>query len=160
MGEPWAAGSVRAAILVSFWPYILQNYSLASSLHSTSTCKPGCLILQLTGPGLLAWKTSTLWCAVYSTGCILRLLLLTMLMHECHVNNIVKYADDTTMGDFIKDRDELVYWKEVNHLVDCCRTNSLTWAKSKNLVFRLSWLVAFHDRKMESNVYTAITTTK
>ncbi|XP_038144350.1 uncharacterized protein LOC119785667 [Cyprinodon tularosa] len=40
-------------------------------------------------------------------------------------NHILKYADDTTVVDLIRDNNEAAYREEVRHLVDWCRGNNL-----------------------------------
>lgn len=49
--------------------------------------------------------------------------------HDCctksRTNHIIKYADDTTVVDLIRDGDELAYWGEVRHVADWCNTNNL-----------------------------------
>lgn len=51
--------------------------------------------------------------------------ILKHVMSRCASNNFVKYADDTTLVEFIRDGEELAYREEMTHLVDCCHAQNL-----------------------------------
>ncbi|XP_060778634.1 uncharacterized protein LOC132887177 [Neoarius graeffei] len=62
-------------------------------------------------------------------GCILSLLLFTLLMHNCaaqHSSNHVKFADSTTVVGLISNNNESAYKAEVKHMVEWCQDNNLT----------------------------------
>ncbi|KAM9816502.1 uncharacterized protein ACBT44_010814 isoform 1-T1 [Syngnathus typhle] len=62
-------------------------------------------------------------------GCVLSLLLFTLLTHDCTAtysdNRIVKFADDTTLVGLITKGDETQYRLEVDLLTTWCRDNNL-----------------------------------
>lgn len=68
-------------------------------------------------------------------GCILITLLFSLLTYDytaSHTSNeIIKYADDTTVVGLIKDEDEAAYRMEVEWLTTWCRSHSLLLNVSK-----------------------------
>ncbi len=68
-------------------------------------------------------------------GCVLSLLLFTLLTHDCTdkfiSNHIIKFADDTTVVGLISNNDETPYREEVAQLVEWCGANNLSLNVSK-----------------------------
>ncbi len=68
-------------------------------------------------------------------GCVLSLLLFTLLTHDCTAkfssNLIIKFADDTTVVGLISNNDETPYREEVAQLVEWCGANNLSLNVSK-----------------------------
>ncbi|KAL0204575.1 hypothetical protein M9458_002593, partial [Cirrhinus mrigala] len=68
-------------------------------------------------------------------GCVLSPLLFTVLTHDCTAefssNQIIKFADDTTMVGLISNNDETPYREEVAQLVEWCGANNLSLNVSK-----------------------------
>ena len=62
-------------------------------------------------------------------GCVLSLLLYSLFTHDCLArhdsNNIIKFADDTTVVGLITDNDETAYREEVRDLAGWCQNNNL-----------------------------------
>ncbi len=73
-------------------------------------------------------------------GCVLNLLLFTLLTHDCTAkfssNHIIKFVDDTTVVGLISNNDEMHYREEVAQLSEWCGTNnlSLNVGKTKEVV--------------------------
>ncbi len=73
-------------------------------------------------------------------GCVLSLLLFTLLTYDCTVkfssNHIIKFADDTTVVGLISNNDETHYREEVAQLAEWCGINnlSLNVGKTKEVV--------------------------
>ncbi len=68
-------------------------------------------------------------------GCVLSLLLFTLLTHDCNAksssNHIIKFADDTTVVGLISNNDETHYREEVAQLAEWCGANNLSLNVSK-----------------------------
>ena len=73
-------------------------------------------------------------------GCVLSPLLFTLLIHDCASrhkgNQIIKFADDTTVVGLIHRSKESIYREEVKHLEVWCRENNLVFnaGKTKEMV--------------------------
>uniref|UniRef100_A0A3Q1K6E6 Reverse transcriptase domain-containing protein n=1 Tax=Anabas testudineus TaxID=64144 RepID=A0A3Q1K6E6_ANATE len=73
-------------------------------------------------------------------GCVLSPLLFTLLTHDCVAmhssNQIIKFADDTTVVGLISKNDESAYREEVHQLSAWCKANnlSLNVGKTKEMV--------------------------
>ncbi len=73
-------------------------------------------------------------------GCVLSLLLFTLLTHDCTAmfssNHIIKFADDTKVVGLISNHDETHYREEVAQLAEWCGANnlSLNVEKTKEVV--------------------------
>ena len=63
-------------------------------------------------------------------GCVLSPLLYSLFTHNCMAshdsNNIIKFADDTTVVGLITDNDETGYREEVRDLAIWCQNNNLS----------------------------------
>ncbi|KAL0174486.1 hypothetical protein M9458_030454, partial [Cirrhinus mrigala] len=68
-------------------------------------------------------------------GCVLSLLLSTLLTHDCTAkfssNHIIKFADDTTVVGLISNNDETHYREEAAQLAEWCGANNLSLNVSK-----------------------------
>ncbi|KAF0025100.1 hypothetical protein F2P81_021981 [Scophthalmus maximus] len=62
-------------------------------------------------------------------GCVLSPLLFTLMTHDCcakhNSNNIIKFADDTTVVGLISHDDDSAYREEVQQLINWCDINNL-----------------------------------
>lgn len=68
-------------------------------------------------------------------GCVLSPILYSLYTHDCrpvhHQNNIIKFADDTTVVGLISKGDEAAYRNEILRLSEWCSANNLTLNTTK-----------------------------
>ncbi len=101
-------------------------------------------------------------------GCMLSLLLFTLLTHDCTAkfssNHIIKFADDTTVVGLISNNDETHYREEVAQLAEWCGANnlSLNVEKTKEVVldFRRRNSIDHHPLTIESSTVGRVSSTK
>ena len=81
--------------------------------------------------------------------CVLRPLLYSLFTHNCTVkhdsNNIITFADDTTVIGLITDNTETAYRKEVRDLAVWCQDNNL----SLNVIKTKEMIVDYRKKRTE-----------
>ncbi|KAK3508787.1 hypothetical protein QTP70_007628 [Hemibagrus guttatus] len=129
----------------AFNTIIPQHLTKKLSLLGINTSLCNWILDILTGrPQSVSVGNSTSSATTLNTGapqgCMLSPLLFTLLTHDCAAmhssNQIIKFADDTTVVGLISKNDESAYREEVQRLTAWCKDNnlSLNVEKTKEMV--------------------------